>query len=109
MLYILPHELLYLDTFIQLSTDALHTATPTVIYSTMHIYVGRWTPSQLSTDSLHTTKTNAISSPSIQLITDALHTTIPTNRSKTMHIYRRKMDLPKSIKHRYIAYHCTHC
>ena len=44
MLYILPHELLYLDTSIQLSTDALHTAKPSALYSIMHIYVDRWTP-----------------------------------------------------------------
>ena len=88
----------------QLSTDALHTATPTATSRTMHIYRRQMDPpGQSSTDALHTTMPTATpgqciykegrwSSPVNQA--DALHTATPTARSKTMHIYRRQMDPP---------------
>ena len=59
----------------QLSIDALHTATPTARYITMHIYRG------------------ADGSPS-QSSTDALDTVTCTDRSSTIPIYRRQMDPP---------------
>ena len=52
----------------QLSRDALHTATSTARFSTIHIYRRQMTPPT-------------------QLSIDALHTATPTARSSTMHIY----------------------
>ena len=78
----------------QLSTDALHTATPTARSSTMHIYSRQMNPpGQLSIDALYTTTTTARSStmhicrrqmdPHSQLSIDALYTITPTGRSRS--------------------------
>ena len=75
MLFILLHQLLYLDPSSQSNTDALYTITPTARSNTMHICKRQIDPPG-------------------QLSIDALHTTTPTPRSSTMHIYRRHMDPP---------------
>ena len=64
MIYILLHQLVYLDPSSQMTTDALHSTTPTARSSTMHIYIeGRWTIYQLSTDALPTATSTGITRP----------------------------------------------
>ena len=100
----------------QLSIDALHTATPTAISRTMHVYRMQMNPQSSKHICIEYCCTKYISIaqcypaqvlPS-QLSTDALHTATPTAGSRTMHTYRRQMN-PQSFKHRCLACHYTHC
>ena len=93
MLYNPLHQLLYLDTSSQLSIDALHTTTPTVKSSTMHIYRRQIDyPFNLALKIYILLQQLLYLDPSSQLSIDALHTTTPTVGSSTMHIYGRQMD-----------------
>ena len=88
MLHLPLQQLLYLDPSIQLSLDALHTATLTVKFSTMHIYRRQIDyPFNLALKIYILLHQLLYLDPFSRLGIDALHTTTPTVRSSTTHIY----------------------
>ena len=121
----------------QLSTDDLHTATPTAGSRTMHTYRRQMNPQsfkhrylayhythyqiqnnayiQKADGSLSQFRRDALNTITLHMALlsqssmDAQHTATLTARSRTMHIYIEGRWNTQSIKHRYIEYHYISC